>query len=154
MKGFNFEQWQAEYAARREKLKSEYCAEYGLKSLTDSEFCDLERARRQLQECDGCGKVYCNKVYEKFRRPLITTQDGRLKIKTVLCDVWLKEVFGEECQRAGIPLKYAARTFDDYEITAANARAVKTAQWFLAGDPKKVSTFTANAAREKLFWQV
>ena len=151
MEGFNFEEWQAEYAAHREKKKREFCAEYGLKSLTDGELSDLDRARRQLKECDGCSKEYCNKALEKFRRPLITAQDGRLKIETTLCDVWFREVFDEQCRISGIPAKYAARTFDDYEVTEDNERAVKLARWFLADERQKGLYFYGGAGTGKTF---
>ena len=149
--GFDFEQWQAERKARRERLKPEYCAEYGVKNLTDDELDKLEQARRLLKECDGCSKLYCYKPTQKFHHPLITVQDGRIKIETVLCDVWLEECYKERCQRSGIPMKYATRTFADYKVTADNERAVKLAQWFLSGERKKGLYFYGGAGTGKTF---
>lgn len=36
-----------------------------------------------------------------------------------------------EFRRAMIPLRYAGKTFDDYEITNENGKAVKAAKWFV-----------------------
>ena len=138
LKVADFDQWREQWPARQEKLKTEYCREYGFETLTDEELIALGRARRKLEECDGCNGRFCNKIYEKFRRPQISSQDGRLKIGTVMCDVWHREIFGENCLRAGLPSKYAAKTFADYDTTPDNERAVKMAQWFLDGKRKKL----------------
>lgn len=151
LRGFNFEEWRAKRNARREKLKPEYCERYGLKTLTDREFDDLEQAHFRLKECEGCGKRYCNKATEKFRHPLITARNGQLKIETVLCEVWLKECYKEQCRRSGIPMKYAARTFEDYNKTAENEQAVKLAQWFLADNQNKGLYFYGGAGTGKTF---
>ena len=124
---------------------------YGLKSLTESELSDLDRAHRRLKECENCSKKYCNKATEKFRRPLIRKEKGRLKIETVLCEVWLNEYFEEQCQLSGIPLKYARRTFEDYEITAENEQAIRLARWFLADKRKKGLYLYGGAGTGKTF---
>lgn len=151
LKGFDFEQWKAARAERRAKLKDEYCAKYGLKTMTESEISALNEAEFRLKECTGCGHVYCNKATNKFHRPLITIQDGQLKIETVLCDVWYRECLPEQCRKAGIPDKYATRTFDDYEITADNGRAVKLAHWFLDGNRDKWLYYYGGAGTGKTF---
>ena len=56
IEGFDFEEWQANRKARREKMKREFCAEYGLKSLTEQEFADLERAQIRLKDCADCSR--------------------------------------------------------------------------------------------------
>ena len=149
--GFNFDQWQAERNARREKLKPEFCAKYGLQSLTDEEAGKIEYAEFQLKECVDCSERFCNKATKKFRRPLITSEDGKLKIETVLCDVWLKECYKEQCQLSGIPMKYATLTFKDYTVTADNEQAVKLAQWFLSDNRQKGLYFYGGAGTGKTF---
>lgn len=149
--GFNFEEWQAQRTAHREKLKPEYCAQYGLKVLTDEEFNTLEEAKIRLKECAGCNGCYCNKAVAKFHRPTITTQDGRLKIETGLCEVWREVAGKEQCRKAGIPGKYTARTFADYNVTADNERAVKLARWFTADTRDKDLYFYGGAGTGKTF---
>lgn len=151
IEGFDFEEWQANRKARREKLKREFCAKYGLNSLTEQEFADLERAQIRLKDCVACSRNWCNKTTGKFRHPQITAQDGRVKVEMVLCDVWLKKCFAEQCQTFGIPTKYAGRTFADYKVTRENERAVKLAHWFLADERQKGLYFYGGAGTGKTF---
>ena len=148
---FDLDKWKAANAERRAKLKDEYCDKYGLKTMTEQELSALDEAEFRLKECDGCGHVYCNKAANKFHRPLITVTDGQLKIETVLCEVWYKECLPRQCRKAGIPGKYAARTFGDYEVTADNNRAVKMARWFLDDKRDKWLYFYGGAGTGKTF---
>lgn len=149
--GFNFEQWEAKRKARREKLKPEYCAKYGAATLTDSEFSALETAELRLKECDDCNGFACNKVTEKYRRPRISAIDGRLKIETVLCDVWLNTAGKKQCLKAGLPMKYSARSFEDYKVTADNKEAVRLAKWFVSEPRDKGLYLYGGAGTGKTF---
>ena len=86
LKTFDMEKWKAERAARRERLKGEYCARYGVEKLTDKEVGDLEQAEFRLKECATCNRSYCNKATDKFRRPQITVEGGHVKVATGFCE--------------------------------------------------------------------
>lgn len=149
--GFNFEQWQAKRKARLEKLKPEYCAKYGAASLTDSEFATLETAELRLKECEHCNGFACNKVTEKYRRPQISAIDGRLKVESALCDVWFNAAGKKQCLKAGLPMKYATRSFEDYKVTADNKEAVRLAKWFVSQPRDKGLYLYGGAGTGKTF---
>ena len=151
LRGFDISEWQIQRAERLKKLKDEYLAKYGLESLSEHEVGEIEQAEFRLRECNACGRIYCNKATEKYRRPLITVHDGQLKIETVVCDVWHKECFPKQCRKAGIPDKYAARTFADYAVTDDNSRAIKMARWFLDDARDKWLYYYGGAGTGKTF---
>lgn len=81
---------------------------------------EAQRAERELALCDGC-KGKCGKEFNRFFRPIIDTT-----------------IRMTPCQFAKVGSKvprYSGKTFDDYEVTDDNRRAVKIARWYAKDKP-------------------
>ena len=144
-------EWEKKLAEKRTKLKPKFEERYGLRDLTLEEVGKIDAVELRRTECNGCNGQWCNKATEKFRQPLIISDNGKLKIETALCRVWREKAYKEQCDRAGIPNRYIERTFADYQVTADNERAVKLAHWFTSEPRDKGLYLFGGAGAGKTF---
>lgn len=78
-----------------------------------------------IDQCAGC----TGKCLKTVRRWVIPQQHG-----VKLCPYGAKRYAAAQ---AHIPPRYIGKTFDDYEVTADNAEAVKIAKWYVKTKPAK-----------------
>lgn len=114
---------------RFSELKNRYCERYGVSELDNASIFKIERVESQLAECEGCTGKKCLKSSREFQVPKIFDSGDGTAISYAWCK-WRPQ--RSRCKRALIPLRYAGRTFDDYEVDADNEKAVQGAQWFIA----------------------
>lgn len=145
-------QMQRQLAEKKARLKPQYESKYG-RTLTDEEYRKIENAEHKLKECRNCNGHYClkgNLGWLPYHYPRITVNSNGVTTEMVLCDVWRKVAYKEQCDKAGIPRKYSKLSFDDYEVTNENADAVKLTHWFLR-NPKKGLYLYGGAGTGKTF---
>lgn len=65
------------------------------------------------------------------------TDDGSLRIAHAFCKYGEMRELRRQCGKSFIPLKYAQKTFDDYEVTPDNEKAVRGARWFVREKPER-----------------
>ncbi|MBQ3444228.1 MAG: ATP-binding protein, partial [Selenomonadaceae bacterium] len=119
--------WEAGAPAREVRFRQEampYCRRYGLDAARDRLQIDaLIKAGQRLADCAGCNGIDCRHDVNPIETVSISDTG---QISWVPCRV-------EAMRRIAkiLPKKFAAKTFDDYEITADNSRAVGMAHWFI-----------------------
>ena len=74
--------------------------------------------------CENCAGDSCRKINLKYYLPKISGDEFGYE----LCKYRPQQ---SDFRRAMIPLRYAGKTFDDYEITDENDKAVRAAKWFV-----------------------
>ena len=112
---------------RLQKVKP-YCLQYGLDAERDREKLNaIINAFKHMSNCVGCNGRDCigNVGPHEFEVPRIA-DDGT--VEYVACDVEVKRKL-----KKLLPKRYADKTFDDYEQTPENKRAIGAAQWFIGG---------------------
>lgn len=114
---------------RFSELKNRYCERYGFSELDNTSIFAIERAELELAECGGCTGEKCLKSSRKFQVPKIFDSGDGAAVGHVWCK-WRPR--RSSFKRALIPLRYASKTFDDYEVDADNEKAVSGAQWLIA----------------------
>lgn len=130
--------------------KPQYEARYGVK-LTDEQYSALDKVLVRLPECDTCNGNYCNKTVGQYQRPKVTLDGDTLKAEFELCDVWKRVACKEKCRQSGIPARYIGKTFDDYEVTNVNKKAVDSAKWFVRAQRDKGLYFYGGTGTGKTF---
>lgn len=99
--------------------------------FSEQKNCYRELVESELAECEGCTGEKCLKTSYKFQVPKIVGSEEDVAISYAWCK-WRPQ--RSRCKRALISLRYANKTFDDYEVDADNEKAVNGAKWFLAQD--------------------
>lgn len=70
--------------------------------------------------------------------PIIKKTDGGgLWIPHAFCKYGEMRELRRQCGKSFVPLKYAKKTFDDYESTPDNAKAIRGARWFVSEKPER-----------------
>ncbi len=110
---------------------------YGFDELENTEINDIERAEKEMTLCQGCDGECCHKVSNPYLIPVIDNLNGRYHRCYMQCKVHFRARVKNVFRKANIPLKYADKTFDDYEVTADNESAVKGAKWLIENKPLK-----------------
>lgn len=137
-------------AQDRANRKPQYEATYGVK-LTFEQYKTVDKVLVRLPECEHCNGTHCNKTVGKYQRPKVTVDGGGLKAEFELCDVWKRVAYKEQCRQSGIPAKYIGKTFDDYEVTAGNKKAVDSAKWFVRAPRDKGLYFYGGTGTGKTY---
>ena len=120
-------EWKAGASAREARFRKEampYCQRYGLDAAQDRAQLDaLIKAGQRLAECAGCNGIDCRHAAKAFETVNISDTG---QVSWVPCRVEANRRIAKI-----LPKKFAAKTFNDYEKTADNSRAVGMAHWFI-----------------------
>ena len=142
----------------QEKIPS-YEKNYGFKQTTQSEKSletvkKIVRAEEELMRCQNCVGAPCKKEADKYSVPQVEGWDFKGSIPLVPCK-WAAmataEIAKNRFAESNIPLKYADKTFADYEITDDNERAIRLAKWFITKKPAKSLYLYGGAGTGKTF---
>ena len=120
-----------------DELRRQLQAEYEQKRLDYHDIREIERAEKELAQCDKCNGEKCHKSDNVYLKPVIDNLNGHYHPCYMQCKVAALVSMRKKFKRAAIPTKYANKTFNDYEITADNESAVRGAKWFTAKSPTK-----------------
>lgn len=110
----------------------------GKYNLTEEELtlyrAEIVEIEREQDKCRGCDGTTCKQPIKGFI-PVVNDKDGYFTYGTALCRYEQERRFTAKTQRlfssARVPQVYASDTFEDYEVTAFNKRAVDAAHWVL-----------------------
>lgn len=127
----------------RAKLKPHYEAVYKLRDISLEDVARLQSAEKTLEECNSCDGKVCPKALGKYMRPRIESESGQLRLSSVVCSVWYQGHCRAQCQKSGVPGKYAEKKFKDYIVTADNKRAVEAAKYFMTNQERGLYLYGA-----------
>lgn len=123
------QRWQENYRSQAPTI----CAKYGLDMEADAATVkELIRAEREQAKCLNCSGGECPKTNMRYIKPEIYFSDyyGRWQVFDGDCPAAIKRRRVSRGRHI-VPAIYADKTFDDYEVTSVNQRAVALAHWFL-----------------------
>lgn len=141
-----------EARAKSDRLKPHYLEKYGFEDLERYEVHDIEQAEEEAGQCEGCKGEPCLKTRGcTYLFPIVRNIDGKLSIAYARCKWGELRALKSSCKRSCVPLKYAEKTFDDYEVTANNREAVQQAHWYISEKPKKGLYIFGSAGTGKTF---
>lgn len=123
--------------AHREAIKPRLLEQYGFSELTDGQIIELERAEKELAECEGCTGTCLKKRAQYFQPVIGKKENGELWLAAARCKFGEIRAIRSQCGKSFIPLKYAQKKFADYEVTADNSNAVNGAKWFVREKPDR-----------------
>lgn len=107
----------------------EFEKQYGVK-LLPTELLELRRARREMNQCKECCGLPCRKEENRGQYPEVIIENGRFYVISKICRHY--RCSAEATLKAGLPRRYANKTFADYEETRANGEALKAAKKYAA----------------------
>lgn len=131
--GRTIEEVLAHNHAEFEKLAPRIRKQYGVSDSWSVR--EIIKAEREQKLCTTCSGEPCKKTVSKYYRPAIHVKNGEVVIRGERCKVGVARDFSHASKFARIPKKYVGKTFDDYEVTADNQRAVKLAKTFVKCKP-------------------
>lgn len=111
--------------ARYRKAARPYAKKYGLDVVADkAQIQELIAAAKRLEQCAGC-QGFCQHLGDHEYETVKISAEGKVTW-WVPCPVEIRRRIEEK-----LPAKYADKTFDDYEVTDDNRKAVGLAHWFM-----------------------
>ena len=119
---------------KREKLLAELRKEIG-DWLTLADAKQIQAAREDAEYCAKCQGLPCTKNKSPRWKSKLTVdvESQRVEVRSAVCEFEKARRKKAELQRrfkrCGIPAKYVGKTFEDYQVTPQNTRAVKAAKW-------------------------
>lgn len=113
----------------------------GKYNLTENELtlhrAEIVEIEREQDKCRGCDGTTCKQPVKGFI-PVVNDKDGYFTYGTALCRYEQERRREAKSQRlfssARVPTVYASDTFENYEVTAFNKKAVDAARWVLKGE--------------------
>ena len=105
------------YAGRKTELEKRYGLE--LEAWQIVELMEMEKCQKH---CRDCGGMPCRNG--SGRCPEAVVENGELYIVEKECPYAMAEKLAAASRQAGIPGRYATKTFDDYEATANNGAGI------------------------------
>ena len=145
------EKWRAAAKAHNEKMRPIYQSRYQLTELSNSEIREIEMAEADASECTRCNGSKCHKGNNRYLKPIIGEQDGRVNILYAICPLKTRRDMTDRLERMKVPAQYQSKSFADYEITADNRRSVGIAQWYIAEMPRRNLYFYGGCGTGKTF---
>ena len=104
---------------------------YGLSQLDNSQVGEVEQAEKEIAECEACNGS-CRKVGgDRYLVPVIRNVGGELNVTHTFCKWGESSRIRDKFRYSQVPLKFADKTFDDYEVNTVNEKAVAGAKWFI-----------------------
>ena len=103
---------------------------------------NIQLARQDAEICGRCEGFPCPKTTCQFatRQVKIDLVNQQVELRAGNCKILraqLKQKANErKFKRCGIPAQYVGKTFEDYQVTPENARAVKAAKWAIKNPDK------------------
>lgn len=111
--------------ARYRKAARPYAKKYGLDVVADkAQIQELITAAKRLEQCANCQGI-CQHIGDHEFETVKISAEGKVRW-WLPCPVEIRRRIEEK-----LPAKYADKTFDDYEVTDDNRKAVGLANWFL-----------------------
>lgn len=102
-----------------------YVKKYGLDIVTDRpQIQELIAAAKRLEQCANCQGI-CQHIGDHEFETVKISAEGKVTW-WLPCPVEIRRRIEEK-----LPAKYADKTFDDYEVTDDNRKAVGLAHWFM-----------------------
>lgn len=102
--------------------------------MTDREKREVTDSARQCSQCLG---LPCRKTSYRNQLPQIVEANGQQYVMTEICRHVQEETLIKKCRNAGIPRRYASKTYGDYRETAQNADALAISRWYIASKPRR-----------------
>lgn len=111
--------------AQYRKAARPYAKKYGLDVVTDkAQIKELIDAAKRLERCAGC-QGFCRNLGDHEYETVKISTEGKVTW-WLPCPVEIRRRIEEK-----LPAKYADKTFDDYEVTDDNRKAVGLVRWFM-----------------------
>ena len=136
-----YEGYQKKWEAKRQKVFDVYRPAFPDEVITDYFICDIDRVNREDEACKLCTGVPCKKKSNQGFRHKVETCYNQLTVKVVPCSFCLAEKqmkrAAAQFKRAKIPPMYVGKTFEDYDVTPENDKAVRWAH-FLIDNPNSM----------------
>lgn len=129
----DLEALEARRLERNKALREKYLAKYGFSELSNSQLHEIARAEKQLEACATC-KGECPRA-PYYIKPIIPALTDYC-IPGEQCTYGRQKYLSRMLKRCRIPRLYADKTFNDYEVTADNERAVGYAKWLCEEKPE------------------
>lgn len=104
-----------------ERKKQELEREYGL-SLNPKQILELLAMKKSQRLCKNCDGVHCLNMNQTYSEAVV--EKGELYIVEKMCPHAVKVKLKAISRKAGIPARYADKTFDDYKETRLNGAAI------------------------------
>lgn len=118
--------------AYRDAIKKQaprICKQYGVPC--EYEYLrEIYNAEQHNAACEGCDGHECKRTVTPYCKNFPVFRDGKLNIATVPCEFGKRRNFSKRLKNSNLPKKFMGKTFDDYNVTADNERAVKVAHWY------------------------
>lgn len=131
--GQDVERTRARNKARFEQIAPRIRERYG--DIEDWEVRAIAKAEAGLAECRGCDGDCRKSVNRYFQPAVLVDERWGLSITNGLCPAGVQRMLRRECGLAEVPMRYAGKTFADYEVTGDNGRAVALAKKFCEVKP-------------------
>ena len=124
----NIEQTKIRYEKHLANVSPSVHAEFG--NVEPSDIWRVECAIEEKNQCQNCAGN-CRKDEYPYSVPTIQVVNGNVKISHEICHYELDRRY----RLSQLPLKYAGKTFADYDVTADNAETVKIARSYTKKKP-------------------
>ena len=135
--------------ARLQQVAPRIKATYGVSEEYDIK--EIDKAECELALCRHCNGE-CVKQENRYQIPAINVDDvWGLSISRGACKFGRMRQMFSKCRNAQIPLKYAGKSFDDYQVTDDNRRAVTIAKAFCSKKPSQGIYFFGKCGTGKTF---
>ena len=129
------EKYRAQNQARFEQIAPRIREQYHVTDKYD--ILDIDRAEKEIAQCDNCTGDLCKKKTNQYFRPVIRFTQWGLSIAQAPCPAGELRILQRQCGRAQIPRKYVGKSFNDYQQTEDNQRAIQLAKLFCQKKPSQ-----------------
>lgn len=141
-----YDEYKKIWELKRQKVFEDFRAEFPDEVITDYFVYEINRVNREDEPCKLCTGVPCKKKSNQGFRHKVESFYNQLTVKVVPCSFCLAEKqlkrAAAQFKRAKIPPMYVGKTFDDYEVTPENDKAVRWAH-FLIDNPNSMYFYGA-----------
>ena len=117
-----------EYRRELAIQQAKYEKQYGVPKLTPGDVLRLKQQEREAEICAKCCGQTCAKPSNQYMELKVKPEQGQLYFVNEECEYGAAMRLTKESRRAGVPARYASKTYADYYETADNALALKAAQ--------------------------
>lgn len=131
--GEEVEKYRSSYEKQKVEIFEECQAQYPNAEITNYVILEMKRIKREDKACEKCKCAPCQKTHNKYYRHKIICDGTKINIYVTECPFMsaakLQRKINSQFKKSQIPAKYIGKTFEDYEVTGANEKAVNWAKY-------------------------
>ena len=101
--------------------------------------------------CRQCLGLPCRKEIHRGLKEVVHKEYGRSYLTYAECEYVRAERLNKKSRQAGIPGRYATKSFDDYIATDANRDAIAISRWYIVERPQEWLYITGGCGTGKTF---